>query len=130
MSKSEPSSGEIELVLLAALREQPLYGYALAKRLAADSEGVIRLSPGVLYPLMRSMEKAGLVRAAWEEVKGERRQNDPDADELAGRKRKWYHLTPKGRRRLEQRVEAHRAHQKMIERLLGNFGSRVSERES
>lgn len=130
MTKPEPSSAEIELVLLAALREQPLYGYALAKRLAADSEGAIRLSPGVLYPLMRSMEKSGLVRAAWEEVKGERRLNDPDAEDLAGRKRKWYHLTPKGRKRLEQRIEAHRAHQRMIERLLGRLGPSSAERAS
>jgi DNA-binding PadR family transcriptional regulator len=35
-----------------------------------------------------------------------------------GRKRKWYRLSAKGRRRLEQRVAAHRAYQKVIESFL------------
>jgi DNA-binding PadR family transcriptional regulator len=126
MTPLDPSPAEIELVLLAALRDRPLYGYAIAKSLSAESGGVIRLSPGVLYPLLRSLEKNGLVSADWEEVKGERRQDDPDAESLAGRKRKWYRLTPKGRRRLEQRIEAHRAHQRMIERFVRGLESEAA----
>jgi len=45
-----------ELVILAVLSEQPLYGYAITKRVVARSSGELKLSPGVLYPLLSSME--------------------------------------------------------------------------
>lgn len=103
-----------ELVVLAVLAEAPLYGYAISKRVEGRSEGGLRLSPGVLYPLLRGMEKEGLIVAEWEEVRRE-----GAADDETGRKRKWYRLSAKGKKRLEQRVKAHRAHQAMMEAFLG-----------
>lgn len=103
-----------ELVVLSLLAEGPRYGYALTKEAAARSEGRLRLTPGVLYPLLKSLEGQGLVTTSWEEVKSER--SEPGE---AGRRRKWYQLSPKGRRRLEQRVEAHRVYRSVIDAFLG-----------
>jgi len=115
----------IELVILAVLNEEPLYGYALTKQVAARSGGEIKLSPGVLYPMLSLMEKRGLIASTWEVVRSDRSASsldEPDAggDEAgsAGRKRKWYRLSAKGRKRLAQRIEAHRAYQSMIESFL------------
>jgi PadR family transcriptional regulator PadR len=117
-----PSQSAVELVLLSVLGDGPQYGYAISKRVAAGSEGVIRLTPGVLYPLLRSLEKQGLILATWETVKSERAEEG-----TAGRKRKWYRLSAKGRKHLDQRIAAHRAHQAMIERFLSRGGARAEE---
>ena len=99
-----------ELMVLAVLKEETLYGYAITKRIGMQSGAEVKLGPGVLYPLLARLEKSGLIAAQWEEIKSER------ADEQApGRRRKWYRLTPKGRRRLEKRIMAHRAYVEVME---------------
>ena len=118
---SAPSQSAVELVLLSVLGEGEQYGYAISKRVAAGSDGAIRLTPGVLYPLLRSLEKQGLIAATWETVKSERAEEGTQ-----GRKRKWYRLSAKGRKHLDARIAAHRAHQAMIERFL-NGGAAAEE---
>src|SRR5690606_29882660 len=101
------------LVVLAVLRERALYGYAIGKEIAARSRGELKVGPGQLYPLLGGLQKAGLVEATWEEVRAERGPDeDPDAP---GRRRKWYRLTAKGRKRLEQRIDGYRSYASMIE---------------
>lgn len=104
-----------ELVVLSLLAEGAKYGYLITKEAAGKSDGAVRLTPGVLYPLLKSLEDQKLVSSSWEEVKAE--GTDPDD---AGRKRKWYRLTAKGRKRFEQRVEAHRAYRTIIDAFLGD----------
>jgi len=102
-----------DLLVLSVLDEQPHYGYAISKLIAARSDGQIRLSPGVLYPLLHQLEQQGLVLSSWETVQGERNDNNN-----TGRKRKWYRLSAKGRKRLASRIAMHRAYQRMIESFL------------
>ena len=104
----------LELVILSVLNEESLYGYLIIKRVAARSDGAIRLTPGALYPLLHELEGSGLITASWETVRSERSAS-ASGD---GRRRKWYRLAPKGRRRLAQRVTAHRAQQAMLEAFL------------
>ena len=118
MPADRPSSHP-ELVVLSLLEQGPLYGYAISKEVAARSDGALRLTPGVLYPLLRSLERDGLIAASWEEVKAS--DAEPEAD---GRKRKWYTLTPKGRRRLAQRIAAHRAWRAIIDTFVGDEADR------
>jgi len=111
----EQKRDALELVLLSVLSDQSLYGYAIIKQVAAGSGGSIRLSPGALYPILHELEQSGLIASRWEEVHSERKAADDDSE---GRRRKWYRITPKGRRRLAQKISAHRAHQAMIESFL------------
>ena len=104
--------GATDLLVLSVLAEGRAYGYAITKQLAARSEGAVRLTPGVLYPLLHKLEKQGLLLSSWETVQAEGNDDGP------GRKRKWYRLSVKGRRRLEQRAAAHRAYQVVIESFL------------
>ena len=105
----------LELIILSVLEPQQLYGYAMIKQVASQSRGDIRLTPGVLYPLLHELEGEKLIKPKWETIKSDRHD---DPDDSIGRKRKWYHITAKGRKRLAQRVKAHRAHQAMIESFL------------
>ncbi|MBX3364312.1 MAG: helix-turn-helix transcriptional regulator [Phycisphaeraceae bacterium] len=103
-----------ELVVLSLLRDEPLYGYALTQRAAQQSAGAVSLTPGVLYPLLKRLESQGLVFSSWEEVRSDRAEPGE-----TGRRRKWYRLSPRGRRRLAQSIEAHRAYTRMMDAILG-----------
>jgi DNA-binding PadR family transcriptional regulator len=106
-----------DLVVLSVLADGPRYGYAISKQIAAQSGGAIRLTPGVLYPLLHEMEQHGLLLSSWELI-----QAPGNEQQDKGRKRKWYRLSSKGRKRLVQRVTAHRAYQAMIDSFLPEIG--------
>lgn len=102
-----------ELVILSLLEDGRMYGYAISKEVAARSENRLRLTPGVLYPILKELEADGLIAPEWEEVRSERNEGED------GRRRKWYKLTAKGRKRLGQRVESHRAWRSIIDLFIG-----------
>jgi DNA-binding PadR family transcriptional regulator len=116
MSPNAARRDHAELVVLSLLEPGALYGYAISKEVASRSDNQIRLTPGVLYPILRELESEGLIASTWEEVRGERNE----AGE--GRKRKWYRLTPKGRKRLSRGVESHRAWRAIIDLFIPGHG--------
>ena len=79
--------GVLELVVLAALWSGRLYGLELIRRLEADAE--LAVPEGTLYPLLNRLRAEGQVDAEWVEAE-------------AGHPRKYYRLTPDGRRRVVQ----------------------------
>lgn len=54
--------GTITLCVLSQLSE-PKYGYALVETLQKKG---MRVEPGTLYPLLRRLEKQGLLKSEWE----------------------------------------------------------------
>ncbi|HEV2361180.1 MAG TPA: helix-turn-helix transcriptional regulator [Acidimicrobiales bacterium] len=54
----------LELALLGLLKERPMHGYDLRKRLREDFGLLSNLSFGSLYPALARLESAGAVRAA------------------------------------------------------------------
>jgi len=72
--------------LLQALRSGPGYGLELVRRAAALSGGRCRLAHGSVYPALRALEAARLVRA-WQVIPGGGR---------GGRSRTYYDLTWRG----------------------------------
>lgn len=79
-------TGTVGVLILSFLGERPMYGYEMLQEAERRSARAFQLKEGTLYPALRQMERAGLIRATW-------RESD------AGRPRKYYSLTPKGRRR-------------------------------
>jgi len=75
-------------LVLSLLERGEMYGYQIIQRVRRLSDDQIRWTPGRLYPLLHQMESKGLVRARW------------DGSE-SGRERKYYAITPKGRKALE-----------------------------
>lgn len=109
-----------DLLVLSVLADGPQYGYAISKEVAARSEGMIRLTPGVLYPLLHKMEQQKLLLSSWDEVRSE------VSDTEEGRKRKWYRLSARGKKKLQQRIASHRAYQKLIESFIPDSHSQIS----
>ena len=79
--------GSGELAILALLNREPLHGYEISKRIDALTGGVLQFNLASLYPLLYRMEKRGWVKGNWEEAKN-------------GRKRRYYRLTPAGKKQL------------------------------
>lgn len=76
--------GLIENCVLSALLKQDSYGYQIVKELS----GRVEISESTLYPILRRLEGAGMLRVY--------------TAEHNGRLRKYYAITPEGRRKLEQ----------------------------
>src|SRR5207245_2854371 len=60
--------GDLRLVILALIAEQPRHGYELIKELEERTGGAYRPSAGVIYPTLALLEDEGLVRQAGGEV--------------------------------------------------------------
>jgi DNA-binding PadR family transcriptional regulator len=86
--RAETLKGHLDGLLLAALEDGPLHGYAVIERLRAGSDGRIELPTGTVYPALHRLERAGLVRSSW-------------SDE-SGRRRRSYRLTPAGATELDR----------------------------
>jgi DNA-binding PadR family transcriptional regulator len=71
--------------VLLALAKQESHGYAIAKDVEAATDGIVRLTAGTLYPLVRQMLADG-----WIAECGPSRDQDP--------RRRSYRLTPWGTR--------------------------------
>ena len=76
--------GCLELAILASLWDGKVYGLEILRRLESDS-GLI-VSEGTVYPLLSRLKVMRLVESEWVESD-------------AGHPRKYYRLTPAGRRR-------------------------------
>jgi DNA-binding PadR family transcriptional regulator len=75
------------MLVLALIEERQRHGYEIAQLIAQRSNGAIRFQAPSLYPLLYKLERRGLVEGRWVERAGERR-------------RRFYRITPEGRRAL------------------------------
>jgi PadR family transcriptional regulator PadR len=78
--------GQLELVVLASLRDGPRHGYAIIKELRERSGGELDVLEGTLYPALHRLE--GLIASSWATA--------------VGRRRRVYELTGKGTTALDE----------------------------
>jgi PadR family transcriptional regulator, regulatory protein PadR len=76
--------GCLELAILATLSSGKLYGLEILRRLEVTSNLIV--SEGTVYPLLSRLKAEGVLDSEWVESE-------------AGHPRKYYRLTPAGRRR-------------------------------
>jgi PadR family transcriptional regulator PadR len=79
-------TGTVGVLLLNLLAEREMYGYEMLQEADRRSARTFQLKEGTLYPALHQMERDGLLKATWRESP-------------AGRARKYYSLTAKGRRK-------------------------------
>lgn len=82
--------GSSDIIILAVLSDEPLYGYEIAKRIKSQSADVLAMGEGTLYPLLHRLEEARLLESFWKEA--------------GGRKRKYYGLTAAGKKILSEKT--------------------------
>ena len=89
MLDAEWMRGAAPLAVMNLLEQREMYGYELVEALDRTSGGLLAPGQSTLYPLLYNLEGRGHLAAHW--------QVAPDT----GRRRKYYRLTPRGRRWLE-----------------------------
>jgi len=82
------ASGDVRLVALYLIDQQPRHGYDLIKAIEERSNGVYSPSPGIVYPALTYLEEAGFVTSSAEGNK------------------KLYTITDEGRTHLGENREA------------------------
>lgn len=93
MKQPEYLAGMLRVLILSELSRGENYGYGIAQAIERKSGGELSVRPESLYPVLHRMENDGLLKAGW--VQSE-----------AGRPRKMYSLTSKGRKRWERQRES------------------------
>ena len=81
----------LPLLVLHLIAQGPSYGNQLMERIGEMTAGVLSVNPNTMYPLLRQLESDGLVEGRWEHP--ERRS------------RRYYSLTPAGRREYRRLVK-------------------------
>jgi len=99
--------GSLDLMVLSVLADQSQYGYSIQKQLNTASGGKVKLPAGTLYPLLHRLESDKLIKSRW--------------DASTGRKRKWYDLTAKGKKRLSAQAKQWQQYADCMTGLIGSF---------
>jgi DNA-binding PadR family transcriptional regulator len=106
---------QLEYHVLLALAGGPLYGYAIKDTVAEESAGSLTPRAGSLYRVIARLMTWGLVRET--EPEGE-------ASPHPGLARKYYGLTPEGRRALAAEAARMKGSAALAEERLGTAGGR------
>ncbi len=90
--ESQLLKGVAPAVVLQILSRGQMYGYELGKAIEQQSNNVLTLGKGTLYPLLYNLEAKKLIRGRWETKK-------------TGRRRRYYSITSKGKAQLAKQTE-------------------------
>jgi PadR family transcriptional regulator, regulatory protein PadR len=115
--------GSIVPIVLALLKERPMYGYEIVKLVNARSGGRLEWKEGTLYPTLHRLESDGLLRSQWAEGGAAPSSERGSGDAVGGaagatRQRKYYAITGKGRSELARRSEEWREFSTAVNRIL------------
>jgi PadR family transcriptional regulator PadR len=77
--------GTLDMLVLKALRLEPMHGWGITERIEQWSESVLQVGQGTLYPALYRLERQGLIRSEWKVTENNRRA-------------RYYALTREGRR--------------------------------
>jgi PadR family transcriptional regulator PadR len=98
--------GNMNLIILSSLTDSDKYGYEITKKIYSITDGTIQLKEGSLYPALHKLEKQGLVEGYWSKQEPGR----PD--------RKYYRITDKGLKAIEQEKEDWKFLMNMMRRVI------------
>src|SRR6201996_2056138 len=104
--EQEWKKGSAELLVLSLLEDQPRHGYDISKLIQVRSGGALKFHVTSLYPLLRRLEKEGWITGRW-------------VEKAEQRKRRYYSLTPQGRKVLRSKQQNWRDFVALISRITG-----------
>lgn len=104
---TELLKGTLSLLILSLLQRKAMYGYEIAATVHQDTAGAFTFKEGSLYPSLHKLEADGLITGQWEDAADKPAgAPPPNPDTSSGRKRRYYHLTPRGRAALREKVDS------------------------
>ena len=106
--KNDILQGTLALLVLRTLEARPkLHGYALTTHIQEVSDELLRVEEGSLYPALHRMEQEGWLKSEW----GTTEKN---------RQARFYSLTAKGKKQLQEERESWERLTKGVDRVLRN----------
>lgn len=106
MLDRELKKGSAELIILSIVEQRTRHGYEISKLIETRSAGALKFHIASLYPLLYRLEERGWLHGRWVEKAGERR-------------RRFYGLTPEGRRVLARQRETWKAFVRAMDLVTG-----------
>ncbi len=85
--------GTLELMILTTLRRGPLHGYAIAQWIRQNSDDLLQIEEGTLYPALQRLLREDWVIAEW-------------GVSATNRRVRIYKITAAGRKQLEREVSS------------------------
>ena len=101
-------NGVPELLILRLLAAKPMYGYEIVAAIRSSTNDELNFGEGLIYPLLHSLEEAGLLATRREKVNG--------------RPRVYYRLTASGKKRLKETSDDWRRIAQAVRKVLGAGG--------
>ncbi|SHO43159.1 PadR family transcriptional regulator [Anaerocolumna xylanovorans] len=98
-------TGSTTTLILKLLEEKDMYGYQMIETLARKSDETFKLKAGTLYPILHGLENDGMVESYDEKTDG-------------ARIRKYYHITSKGRKLLQEKKQEWAAYTSAVNKVL------------
>ena len=98
--------GTLDLLILRTLNPGPQHGHGIARVIQQESDHVLIVDHGSLYPALQRLERRRFISAKWGTSENNRRA-------------RFYTLTPKGRRELTREQDEWRRIAAAIMRILG-----------
>ena len=80
-------AGTLDMLILRTLRAGPAHGLEIAQRIQRQSDDVLLVEQGSLYPALHRIEDRGWIAAYW-------------GTSETNRRARFYRLTPQGRKHL------------------------------
>jgi PadR family transcriptional regulator len=90
--QAELLPGTLDLLILKAVSLGPLHGYGILLRIGQISRQALLIEQGALYPALFRLVRQGLLKATWGTSDNNRRA-------------KFYELTARGRKRLQEETD-------------------------
>jgi transcriptional regulator len=103
--RADALNGQLDVLILATLSDEPGHGYVILQRLRQRSSGAFDLAEGTLYPALHRLERDGLLSSSW--------------SIQSGRRRRVYEITRTGRAALRTRRHDWSQFASAVEAVLG-----------
>lgn len=104
-TRGELLPGTLNMLVLQALRLEPMHGWGITERIRQWSDDVLQVNQGSLYPALYRLERQRFITASWRTTENNRRA-------------RYFSLTAAGRRQLEAEVEHWRTTSRAIDWVL------------
>ena len=79
--------GTLDMLILRTLQWGPQHGHGIGQTIRAQSEELLKVETGSLYPALHRLEKRGWLKSEW-------------GVSQANQRAKFYRLTPEGKKQL------------------------------
>jgi len=107
--KKQFNKGILELVVLKFLNDKDHYGYSLINEIKKQSNEMLELKDGTLYPILYRLEDRSTIESYWE-----------TSNEGRGKPRKYYRITITGKTRYEEMLKDYLEISKGVRDILRN----------